>query len=162
MGERSENRESPTGKGAKKRTLRRMDSRNKASVLNRNGKCNCGVIDTVVTDHFEMLVRDMDNEPLNEFDRGNGFDNEFVVFVSVVMEGNMGAGIRIDTGSSNDRPAEIAANVFRDDRRIAVIGLGVNIEAFAVILINSGFDFFERGTELGVETIKEGGTEGIA
>ena len=109
-----------------------------------------------------MLVRDMDNEPLNEFDRGNGFDNEFVVFVSVVMEGNMGAGIRIDTGSSNDGSAEIATNVFRDDRRITVIGLGVNIEAFAVILINSGFDFFERGTELGVETIKECGTEGIA
>ena len=78
------------------------------------------------------------------------------------MEGNMGAGIRIDTGSSNDGSAEIATNVFRDDRRIAVIGLGVNIEAFAVILINSGFDFFERGTELGVETIKECGTEGIA
>ena len=97
MGERSENRESPTGKGVKKRTLRRMDSRNKASVLNRSGKCNCGVIDAVVTDHFEMFVRDMDNEPLNEFDRGNGSDNEFVIFVSVVMEGNMGAGIRIDT-----------------------------------------------------------------
>ena len=109
-----------------------------------------------------MLVRDVDNEPLNKFNGRNSFNNEFVIFMSVVMEGNMGAGIRIDTGSGNDRSAEIATNVFRDDRRIAVIGLGVNIEAFAMILINSGFDYFERGTELGVETIKEGGTEGIA
>ena len=97
MGERSENRESPTGKGAKKRTLRRKDSRNKASVLNRSGKCNCGVIDTVVTDHFEMFVRDMDNEPFNKFNGRNGFDNEFVIFVPVVMKGNMRAGVRIDT-----------------------------------------------------------------
>ena len=162
MGERSKNRESPTCKGAKKRTLRRMDSRNKASVLNRSGKCNCGVIETVVTDHFEMLVRDMDNEPLNEFDSGNGFDNEFVVFVSVVMEGNMGAGIRIDTGSSNDGSAEIATNVFRDDRRLAVIGFGVNIETFAMILIDGRFNFLERRTKLIMEPIKEGGTEGIA
>ena len=78
------------------------------------------------------------------------------------MEGNMRAGVRINTGSSNNRSAEIATNVFRDDRRIAVIGLGVNIEAFAVILINRRFDFFERGTELGVETIKECSTERIA
>lgn len=97
MGERSENRESPTGKREKKRTLRRMDSRNKASVLNRSGKCNCGVIDTVVTDHFEMFVRDMDNEPFNKFNGRNGFDNEFVIFVPVVMKGNMRAGVRIDT-----------------------------------------------------------------
>ena len=97
MGKRGKNRESPTGKGAKKRTLRRMDSRNKESVLNRSGKCNCGVIDTVVTDHFEMFVRDVDNEPLNKFNGRNGFDNEFVVFVSVVMKGNMRAGVRIDT-----------------------------------------------------------------
>ena len=109
-----------------------------------------------------MLVGDMDNEALNKFNGRNSFNNEFVIFMPVVMEGNMGAGIRINTGSSNDGSAEIATNVLRDNRRVAVIGLGVNIEAFAVILINSGFDFFERGTELGVETIKEGGTEGIA
>ena len=109
-----------------------------------------------------MLVRDMDNEPLNEFDSGNGFDNEFVVFVSVVMEGNMGAGIRIDTGSSNDRPAEIAANVFRDNRRVAVIGLSVNIEAFTMILINSRFDFLEGRTKFVMEAIEQSGTEGTA
>ena len=94
---RSKKGESPTSKRAKKRTLRRMNGRDKASVLNRSGKCNCGVIDTVVTDHFEMFVRDMDNEPFNKFNGRNGFDNEFVIFVPVVMKGNMRAGVRIDT-----------------------------------------------------------------
>ena len=109
-----------------------------------------------------MLFRDVNNKLFNKLDSRESFNNKNIVLVSVVMEGNMGARIRIDTRSSNDGSAEIATNVFRDDRRIAVIGLGVNIEAFAMILINSGFDCFERGTELGVETIKECGTEGIA
>ena len=162
MGERSENRESPTGKGAKKRTHRRMDSRNKASVLNRSGKCNCGVINTVVTDHFEMFVRDMDNEPFNKFNGRNGFDNEFVIYVPVVMKGNMRAGVRNNTGSRNNGSAKIATNILRDKRRVAVIGLSVNIEAFAMILINSRFDFFEGRAEFVMETIEQSSTEGTA
>ena len=77
--------------------LGRMDRRNKASILNRRGKCNCGVIDAVVTDHFEMFVGDMDNELLHKINSGNSFNNEFVIFVPVVMKGNMRAGVRIDT-----------------------------------------------------------------
>lgn len=142
--------------------FRRMDSRNKASVLNGRGKCNCGVIDAVVTDHFEMFVGDMDNESLNKFNGGNSFYNEFVIFVPVVMKGNMRAGVRINTGSSNNGSAEIASNILRDNRRVAVIGLSVNIEAVAMILINSRFDFLERRTEFVMETIKKSSTEGIA
>ena len=109
-----------------------------------------------------MLVRDVDNEPLNKFNGRNGFNNEFVIFMSVVMEGNMGAGIRIDTGSSNDGSAEIATNVFRDDRRVAVVGFSVDIEAFTMIPINGRFDFLAGRTEFVMETIKQSGTEGIA
>ena len=108
-----------------------------------------------------MLVRDVDNEPLNKFNGRNGFNNEFVIFMSVVMEGNMGAGIRIDTGSSNDGSAEIATNVFRDDRRVAVVGFSIDIEAFTMIPINGRFDFLEGRTEFVMETIKQSSTEGI-
>jgi len=58
MGKGDKNRESPTGKRAKKRTLRRMDNRNKASILNSRRKRNRRIIDAVVTDHFEMFVGD--------------------------------------------------------------------------------------------------------
>ena len=149
-------------KGTKENMFRRMNRRNKASVLNRRRKSNSRIINTVVTDHFEMLIGDMNDEPLNKLNSGNCFDNEFVVLMSVVMEGNMRARIRINTGSGNNRSAEIAANVLRDNRRIAVVGFGVDIETFTMILINSRFDFLERYTELIVESIKQSRTEGVA
>ena len=82
--------------------------------------------------------------------------------MSVVMKGNMRAGVRINTGSGNNGPAKIATNILRDDRRVAVIGLSVNIEAFAMILINSRFDFLEGRTEFVMEAIEQSSTEGSA
>ena len=77
--------------------FRRMDSRNKASDLNSRRKRNRRIIDAVVTDHFKVLIRDMDNEPFNKFNGGNSFDNKSVILMSVVMKSNMRAGVRIDT-----------------------------------------------------------------
>ena len=84
-------------KGTKESVFRRMNSRNKASVLNRRRKSNSRIINTVVTDHFEMLIGDMNNEPLNKLNSRNGFDNEFVILMPIVMESNMRTGIRINT-----------------------------------------------------------------
>ena len=117
-----------------------MDGRNKASLLNSGRMRDKRIIDAIIANHFEMFVGDVNNETLNKVNSRKSFDNEFVVFMSIVMEGNMGARIRVDTGSGNNRPAKIASDVFRDDRRIAVIGLGVNVEAVAVIAVNSGFN----------------------
>ena len=142
--------------------FRRMDSRNKASVLNSRRKSDRGIIDAIVANHFEMLIRDMDNEPFNKFNNRNSFDNEFVIFVPVVMKSNMRTRVRIDARSSDDRSAEIATNIFGDDRGIAIVGLGVNVETLAMILIDSRFNFLERSTELVVEPIKQSGTERLA
>ena len=78
------------------------------------------------------------------------------------MKGNMRAGVRNNTGSRNNRSAKIATNILRDNRRVAVIGRSVNIEAFAMILINSRFDFLEGRTKFVMETIEQSGTEGTA
>ena len=78
------------------------------------------------------------------------------------MEGNMRAGVRINTGSRNNGSAKIATNILRDNRRVAVIGLSVNIEAFTMILINSRFDFLEGRTKFVMEAIEQSGTEGTA
>ena len=142
--------------------LRRMDSRNKVSILNNRRKRNGRIVDTIVANHFEMFIGDMNNKPLNKFNGRNGFDNEFVIFVPVVMEGNMRAGVRIDTGSSNNRSAEVTTNVLGNDRRIAVVGLSVNVEPIAMIFIDGRFKFLEGRAELVMETIKQSGTEGIA
>ena len=60
-GERCKKRESPTGKRAKKRAFGGMNSRNEFGMKNRGRKSNRRVINAVVTDHFEMLIRDMNN-----------------------------------------------------------------------------------------------------
>ena len=154
--------ESPTSEGTKKSVFGRVNGRDKASVLNSRRKSDRGIIDAIVANHFKMLVRDMDNEALNKFNGGNSFDNEFVILMPVVMKCNMRAGVRIDTGSSNNGSAKIASNILGNDRRIAVVGLGVNVESLAMILVDVRFDFLERIAEFIMETIKQSGTEGFA
>ena len=77
--------------------LRRMDGGNKTSALDSGRKRNGRIVDAVISNHFEMFIRDMNNEPLNEINSGNGLNDEFIVFMSVVMEGDMRTGIRINT-----------------------------------------------------------------
>ncbi len=38
-----------------------MNRRDKASILNRGRKSDSGIIKTIITDHFKMLVRDMND-----------------------------------------------------------------------------------------------------
>ena len=73
----------------------------------------------------------------------------------VVMESDMRARIRIDTRSRNNGSAKVAANVLGDNRRIAVIGFSVDIEAFTVISVNSRFNLLERRTEFRVKPIEK-------
>lgn len=80
----------------------------------------------------------------------------------VVMKSNMRAGVRIDTGSSNNGSAKIASNILGNDRRIAVVRLSINVESLAMILVDVRFDFFERIAEFIMESIKQSGTERFA
>ena len=161
-GEGGKKGESPASEGTKKSVFGRVDSRDKASVLNSRRKSDGGMIEAIVANHFEMLVGDMDNEALNEFHGGNSFDNEFVILMPVVMKSNMRAGVRIDTGSSNNGSAKIATNILGNGRRIAVVRLSINVESLAMILVDVRFDFFERIAELIMESIKQSGTERFA
>ena len=43
-------------------------------------------VNAIITDHLEMLFRDMLDEALNEFHNGNGFFYVFVIFMAVVVE----------------------------------------------------------------------------
>lgn len=80
----------------------------------------------------------------------------------VVMKSNMRAGVRIDTGSSNNGSAKVASNILGNDRRIAVVRLSINVESLAMILVDVRFDFFERIAEFIMESIKQSGTERFA
>ena len=104
-------------------------------------------IQTIVADLLEMFFRDMADQTGNEFHYGDGFYNKFVVFVPVVMKGNIFAIVFINAGSSDNGSAKISADVFGNNLRIAFIGLGKNIKAIFVIVITFGFDLFEGGIQ---------------
>ena len=139
-----------------------MDSRNEFGIENSIGMRNDRVVDTVVTNHLEMLIRDMNNKSLNEINSGNGFNNEFVIFVPVVMESNRRTIIGINARRSNNGSAEIPADVLGDNGRIAVIGLGINIEALAMVLVNSRFNCFEGISKFRMKSVEEGSTKRLA
>lgn len=71
-------------------------------------------IDTIIAELFEMLFWDMLNQPADEVHGGQGFFHILVILMAVVMKGNrvIYGIVFINTGSGNDQPSEIAANVF--------------------------------------------------
>lgn len=75
-------------------------------------------IQTIVSDLFEMLFRDMPNQTGNEFHYRDGFHNKFVVLMSVVMKSNIFTIVFINEGSGNDGAAKISADVFGNNLRI--------------------------------------------
>lgn len=85
----SKNREAPTGKRTEKRSFRGMNSRNKTGITNKIRMRNRRMIDAIVTNHFKVLVGNMDNEFFNKVDSGKRYSNEFVVLMLIIMESNM-------------------------------------------------------------------------
>ena len=60
-------------------------------------------IDASVTDHFEMLFRDVADETLDEFQGRYGLFHIDIIFMAVVMESDFVPIIIIDTRSGDDR-----------------------------------------------------------
>lgn len=78
------------------------------------------------------------------------------------MKSNMRAGISVDTGSGNNRSAKVTPDVLGDNRRITVIGFGVDIKTFAVISVNGRFNFLKRRAEFRVKPVEKGSTESFS
>ena len=69
-------------------------------------------INTVITNHFKMPVRNMNNKLFNEFNSGNFFDNQLIILMSVVFKSNKITIIIENARSSNNRSTEIATDIF--------------------------------------------------
>ena len=54
-------------------------------------------IDAVVTKHFKVFFRDMNNKTFNEIESGNALLYSLIIFVSGVMEGNIFSIIFVNT-----------------------------------------------------------------
>lgn len=55
-------------------------------------------IKTIITNHLEMLFRNMPDKHLHEIHNGDSLSDEPVVFMSVVMESDTVTIVGIDTG----------------------------------------------------------------
>ena len=107
-------------------------------------------IKSAIADHFIMLFWDMPDEPLDEVHNRDNFLHIFVIFVSVIVEGNKVAIIAVNPGSGDYGPSKVTPNVFENGFRIAFVWFGIDIETMFVVLVTAGFDFLEGGTDSGL------------
>ncbi len=119
-------------------------------------------IETVITGHFEMLFRYMLDKQGNKVHGRERFFHVGIVFVFIVVEGHIFPIIGIDAGGSNNRAAEITADVFYNRVSVAEIWFGIDIETIFIFFVNGGFCFFERRTDTVFQFIQEGGLERFA
>ena len=104
-------------------------------------------IKTIITCHFKIPFRYMLNEKFNKVNGRNGLAYKNVIFMSVVVEGDVFPIVGINASQSNDRTSKISADIFEDSSGITKIGFGINIEAIFVFLINTSFCFLKRRTD---------------
>ena len=92
-------------------------------------------INAVITNHFKMPVRNMDNKFFNEINSGNFFDNQLIILMSVVFKSNKNTIIFEYARSSNNRSTEIATDIFSGLMSIAFCFLSINIESVGTVFV---------------------------
>lgn len=98
-------------------------------------------------------------------DEVNGRDRflyVFIIFMPVVMKGNRITIIAVYSGSCDNRPAKITADISDDCLRVTEVRFCINIETVFMVVVAFGFYLFERRADDGLHFIQECGTESIA
>lgn len=103
-------------------------------------------VKAIVSCHFEIFIRDMLDKKFDKVNGRKSLPDERIVFMPVVMESDVNAIVRINSGEGDNRTSEIAADIFDNRIRVAEIWLCINIKAIFVFMIYIRFSFFERGT----------------
>lgn len=101
-------------------------------------------IKAIVARHFEIFFRDMLDEQLNKINGGKSLFNERIVFMPVIVEGNIIAVIGINSGKCNDRTPKVTADIFDNGFRVTETGFCINIKAIFVLMVYLGLGLFER------------------
>lgn len=106
-------------------------------------------IDAIIADLFEMLFRDVLDQPVDEVHGRQGFFHVLVVFMAIVMKGNrvIFGIVLVNTGSGNDWSSEIATNVFDNLPGVAAVRLCIDVESVFMVVINGRNDFLKRCRE---------------
>src|SRR5690554_1874149 len=90
-------------------------------------------IQTIVSNHFKMMFRNMNNKFLDKLKSMNLFSNSSTILMPIIEEGNKLTIIIKDPRLSHGRPTSIANNVFNRIRRLRFqVRLSINIETIFV------------------------------
>ena len=119
-------------------------------------------IDTVITQHFKVLFGDVNNESFDEVHSRDAFRNRKVIFVPGIVESHEVSVIVINTGSGNDRTAQISADVFDGNIGSAEIGFCSHIETFRMKSIHVVFNFAKGRSQSKGKLIQKDFAECIA
>ena len=119
-------------------------------------------IKTVITDHFEVLFRDMLYKELDKIHHRKCPFHINIIFVAVIVEGDRFAVIGIDAFQSDHGPAKVAADVFYNRLRVTEIWLGIDIETIFIFAVDVSFCFFEGRAGVAFHFTKEGSLESMA
>ena len=119
-------------------------------------------IDSIITDHFEMFIRDMADETFTEFQNRNCLADKFIIFMPVVMEGDKVSIIVINTLCCNNRSAKVAADIFCDKRRITFLLFGKNIKALFMVFVHRRLNFFKGKANDGFHFIEKSSHESVS
>lgn len=102
----------------------------------------CGVcIDTVVTQHFKVFFGDVYDKSFYEVYCRDTFLYGLIIFMPGVVKCDIITVIFIDTGCCNNRPSEMATDVYDGNDRSVEIRFCPDIEFFGMIFVNIIFDF---------------------
>lgn len=99
-------------------------------------------IDAAITNHFEMLFRDMADQAFDEIDSWNRFLDILVILMTVIVKSNGLSVIAVNSGGGDGRATEVTADIFYNGLRITFVGLGIDIKTVFVVGITGSFDFF--------------------
>lgn len=118
-------------------------------------------VDTVITQHFKVLFRDVNNETFDEVHSRNTFSDSKLIFMSCVVEGYIVSVIVINAGGGNDRATKVSADVLDGDIGGTGIGLGSHIKTFRMEGIHVVFDLAKGRSQPEGEFIQKDLTERI-
>jgi len=119
-------------------------------------------IEAVITSHLEMLFRYMLDQQGDKVHDRECFFHIRIIFMFIVVESHVLTIIGINTGSGNNRPGEITADVFYNRVSVAEIRLGIDIEAVFIFFVNGSFCFFKRKADMLLKFIQKSGLESFA
>ena len=119
-------------------------------------------INAVITDHFEMLFRDVLDKKFHKFESCDSHNHKFIVFVTVVMESDIFTIIFINAFCGDNRSAKVTTDVFRNFSWPAQSRLGINIKTLFAVLVDVRFDSFKRTAYFRFQFIQKSSAECIA